>query len=171
MIRGLVYLTGLVTLLVLGAIAAVAFRVDRWPWRDYAETGRQYLVDKLEEAEFEKTDAPEPREVAAPSMPEARAAAYEESYEAPLAVRHTVRRGDTLYRIAGRYYGNPEKWRVIADANGILRPSDLRVGMTLLVPVARSVVQKGRRGWPEPRLAMTPAFTLSRADREEGETP
>jgi LysM repeat protein len=176
-IRGLVYFTGLATLFVVGAIAAVAFRVDRWPWRDYAETGRKYVVKKLEEAEFEKKE-PE-AEVAPKDEPQVRPATYEKIYEAPLAVRHTVSRGETLYRIAKRYYGDPERWRVIADANGIAKPSDLRVGMTLLIPLARTIAQKDRRSWPEPRLAMTPAFTLGEterpetgnAGREEGDAP
>src|SRR5438876_427384 len=32
---------------------------------------------------------------------------------------HVTREGDTLARIAHRYYTRPDEWRAIADANGI----------------------------------------------------
>ena len=49
-IRGLVYLTGVMTLSAVALVVAVAMRVDTWPWRNYAETGRQYVVGKLEDS-------------------------------------------------------------------------------------------------------------------------
>jgi len=33
-----------------------------------------------------------------------------------------VKQGDTLAWIAGKEYGNPSEWRIIADANGIDDP-------------------------------------------------
>ena len=42
--------------------------------------------------------------------------------------------GDTLDRISARYYGDPTKWRSIANANGIGDPLDLRPGRLLAIP-------------------------------------
>ncbi len=47
---------------------------------------------------------------------------------------HTVRRGDTLWKLALRYYGDGQRWRDIAAANGGLEPTRLRVGQQLMVP-------------------------------------
>jgi LysM repeat protein len=169
-IRGLVYLTGFVTLLVIGMIAAVAFRVDRWAWREYAESGRQYVVNKLEEAQFEPTGGNAGEPPAAPRGGESAAPSME-----ALMVRHVVLRGDTLYRIAGHYYGDSGKWRSIAMANGIRAPSDLRVGKVLLVPVAGGPeaaperAAPSRTSWPESRLALSPATVYG--DDTEGNEP
>jgi hypothetical protein len=39
---------------------------------------------------------------------------------------HTIKAGDTLHRLAVKYYGDPRKWRLVADANGIRRPKPKR---------------------------------------------
>ncbi len=46
----------------------------------------------------------------------------------------TVSQGDTLWSIAEEEYGQPEQWRAIADANGIVNPRLLRTGDSLAVP-------------------------------------
>lgn len=48
--------------------------------------------------------------------------------------RRTVRQGDSLALIAFREYGDPRRWRPIADANGIDNPRFLRPGQQLIVP-------------------------------------
>lgn len=48
--------------------------------------------------------------------------------------RHTVKSGDTLSRIASRYYGNANLWRRIATANKIRDPRKLKVGQRLTIP-------------------------------------
>ena len=50
--------------------------------------------------------------------------------------KHTVREGETLERIAERYYGDSSKWRIILDANrGRLRlDGTLEPGMELEIP-------------------------------------
>jgi nucleoid-associated protein YgaU len=51
--------------------------------------------------------------------------------------RYTVKKGDTLRRIAAKpsVYGNPNKWTRLAQANGIKRPSaPLKPGRVLKVP-------------------------------------
>lgn len=49
---------------------------------------------------------------------------------------YTVEQGDTLTRIAQRTYGDPNKWRLILEANSdvVPRPEDLRVGQRLVIP-------------------------------------
>lgn len=48
--------------------------------------------------------------------------------------RHVVSQGETLSGIAGREYGDPRLWRVIAMANGLQRARGLAPGMKLLLP-------------------------------------
>ena len=50
--------------------------------------------------------------------------------------RHVVARGDTLYSIARRYYGNGNEWRKIYDANRSVMSSetDLKIGTELVIP-------------------------------------
>jgi hypothetical protein len=47
---------------------------------------------------------------------------------------HVVRDGDTLHSIATAAYGDPTKWRLIADTNGIDDPIRLRRGRSLTLP-------------------------------------
>jgi nucleoid-associated protein YgaU len=42
--------------------------------------------------------------------------------------------GETLDRIAARYYGDATRWRLLADANGISDPLAVRPGALLAVP-------------------------------------
>jgi len=51
---------------------------------------------------------------------------------------HQVLPGETLDRIAYRYYGDPTRWRAIAAANGVSDPFGLRPGQTLDIPVMES---------------------------------
>ena len=50
--------------------------------------------------------------------------------------RHTVAKGDTLFSLAQKYYGNRSKWRDIYEANRDVLPSQnaLRLGMELKIP-------------------------------------
>ena len=47
---------------------------------------------------------------------------------------YRVERGDTLEKIAKKFYGRSSDWRRIATANGITDPRRLRAGMTIVVP-------------------------------------
>lgn len=47
---------------------------------------------------------------------------------------HTVRAGDSLHSIAYASYGDPTRWRAIAEANGIDDPLRLPPGTALTVP-------------------------------------
>ena len=47
---------------------------------------------------------------------------------------HTVVRGDTLWDLAKKYYGNYYQWTKIQKANGNLNPYTVPIGRKLLIP-------------------------------------
>lgn len=47
---------------------------------------------------------------------------------------YTVKRGDTLYRIAREHYGDGKQWQKIASANPGISPQLLKVGQKLTLP-------------------------------------
>jgi len=51
---------------------------------------------------------------------------------------YVVRKGDTLYALARRFYSDHRKWRVIYEANKATMsdPNQIRVGQTLTIPSA-----------------------------------
>ena len=49
---------------------------------------------------------------------------------------HVVQAGDRLDLIAYQEYGDPSMWRLIADANNLIRPRHLRPGQKLVIPAA-----------------------------------
>jgi hypothetical protein len=51
---------------------------------------------------------------------------------------HRVQPGETLDRIAARYYGDATRWRALAAANGIEDPLTLRPGGMLSIPMLDS---------------------------------
>ncbi len=78
------------------------------------------------------------RPAATPSVPQTqpiRAAPTKPT--APSAVRrHIVVKGDTLFSLAQKYYGNRSRWRDIYAANRDVMPSEnsLRIGMEVKIP-------------------------------------
>lgn len=56
------------------------------------------------------------------------------SKPAKQTVYHVVVRGDTLWGIAKRYYGNGNRYPEIAKANNITNPDIIHVGQKLLIP-------------------------------------
>ncbi|WP_199611736.1 putative Ig domain-containing protein [Flocculibacter collagenilyticus] len=50
--------------------------------------------------------------------------------------RHQINQGETLKSIAVSYFGNPDYWYVIADANGLTNDADatLTAGQTIIIP-------------------------------------
>lgn len=169
MIRGVIYLTGLVTLTVVGLVAAFAFEVHKWPWKQYVESGRREVARKLDPAgpgaslpetgargetqDLPRGPTPEervrhqpraplcPGHVPSPTGPrrpghvaDPTGPRLPEASVRRVVRRHVVGRNETLYAIAQRYYGAGERWREIARANGIRKPSDLRVGRVIAIP-------------------------------------
>ncbi|MCC6681487.1 MAG: LysM peptidoglycan-binding domain-containing protein [Phycisphaeraceae bacterium] len=54
---------------------------------------------------------------------------------APMAGNsYTIKKGDTLWSIAQRHYGNGQKWQDIVSANPGLDPNKLPVGKTIVLP-------------------------------------
>jgi hypothetical protein len=51
---------------------------------------------------------------------------------------HTVRTGDSLQSIAFSHYGDPTRWRAIAEANHIDDPLRLASGTSLSIPLLRT---------------------------------
>jgi nucleoid-associated protein YgaU len=47
---------------------------------------------------------------------------------------HLLLPGETLDRVAAAHYGDPSRWRIIAEANGIVDPLRLPEGATLAIP-------------------------------------
>ncbi len=167
MIKGLVYLTGLATLALVASVAGVAYKVHEWPWGDYVRNGSKILADKLDPQSAGQCRDDEGDENIEPSQDEPRSENVVRPARAPSPVRHTVRRGDTLYKLARRYYDDPLLWPRIAEANNIRKPSDIRVGRVLIIPPSRlaeaSVAGGGARRRDGNRLydlklAITPAL-------------
>lgn len=54
---------------------------------------------------------------------------------ADLTKRWIVKRGDSLWSIAAKEYGDPADWRLIANANNIENPRIMNPGKELVIPV------------------------------------
>lgn len=52
----------------------------------------------------------------------------------PKRKTHKVVRGDTLWDLAGKYYGNGSQWKKISKANNIRNPKTLQIGRILVIP-------------------------------------
>ncbi|MHC4505039.1 MAG: LysM peptidoglycan-binding domain-containing protein [Planctomycetota bacterium] len=150
MIKGLVYLTGLATLALVAAVGAVAYRVHTWPWGDYIREGREVVARKLAPANDGPGKDTADIERRVPADDTARRAVEHEASPEPrrpeprTIERYTVRRGDTLYALARRHYGDANRWRSIARVNDIRKASDLKVGRLIVIP--RSSTDAGRGG-------------------------
>ena len=59
---------------------------------------------------------------------------YADGASAGTLTTYTVQRGDTLGRIAQKFYGNPHKYPLIQRANNISNPSRIWVGQVLVIP-------------------------------------
>ncbi|MCC7408689.1 MAG: LysM peptidoglycan-binding domain-containing protein [Phycisphaeraceae bacterium] len=54
---------------------------------------------------------------------------------APAGNTYTVQKGDTLWSISRRFYGDPKRWTEIAAANGIDQNTKIiKVGQVLTIP-------------------------------------
>ncbi len=67
----------------------------------------------------------------------AEAAREEYTVEDPPPVakaHHKVGKGETLYSLAETYYEDGKLWKLIAKANNLNKPADLREGMVVVIP-------------------------------------
>lgn len=96
-----------------------------------AVVGMTVLTGCKKKSNQEVMEVPPP-----PPAPEATATYTPAPVEAAPATggTYTVQKGDTLWSIAARHYGNGQKWRDIAAANGMSDPRQLKVGQTLTLP-------------------------------------
>jgi hypothetical protein len=84
-----------------------------------------------------ETDAPPPPapEAEAPHEEEHHAEEAAHAEPEPAAPRtYTVESGDTLWAIAEQFYGDGNKYQVIADASGISNPDLIQPGQVLTIP-------------------------------------
>ena len=61
---------------------------------------------------------------------------HEITVDSSLVQTYTVQAGDNLSKISKRFYGDPNKYLKIAQANGIVDPDKINVGMELKIPPA-----------------------------------
>lgn len=81
-------------------------------------------------------ESPPPLVQAAPSRPATRSVPTKPTPPSNAVRRHSVAKGDTLYNLAVRYYGDRAKWRDIYAANRdvVPDPNALRIGAELKIP-------------------------------------
>jgi LysM repeat protein len=70
-----------------------------------------------------------------------------------MAKRYMIRSGDTLGKIARRFYGDPSLFRKLALYNGIHNPNRITVGQTIEVPSRRELDGKPASK-PAPQVAV-----------------
>jgi len=75
---------------------------------------------------------------------------YADGASAASPTTYTVQRGDTLGRIAQKFYGDGSKYPIIQRANNISNPSRIWVGQVLIIPAVGN-------GTPQPAAPVTPS--------------
>ena len=55
---------------------------------------------------------------------------------------HQMQMGETLDRLAARYYGDSSAWRLIAQANGVVDPLRVKPGTMLVIPKAQGAARR-----------------------------
>jgi len=109
------------------------------PAPEYARI-RQENVELKAEADRLRRELAELRRRPVPGRPAAapppRAAAASPASPAPVAdiIEYEVKSGDSLGKIAQRFYGNSQKIEPILTANGLTRRSVLHIGQKLKIP-------------------------------------
>lgn len=83
----------------------------------------------------------------------------------PELVEHIVTKGETIWTLAQRYFGDRDLGMVIARANPKVDPQKLRVGMTLLIPKDPRNIQGTPVGEkPAPVEPTTVQYTVQAGD-------
>jgi LysM repeat protein len=82
---------------------------------------------------------------------------------ATMTITHIVQPGETLSKIALKYYGNMNNYPTIANANNIVAPFTINVGQKLKIPnvpehnIDVDEVQVTAQRLPDPQTASVPA--------------
>lgn len=79
--------------------------------------------------EFDKTSAESKKKYGKGGTTKAKQDAAKKGAES-----YTVKKGDTLWALAEKYYGDGTQWKKIAKANGIKDPKKLPIGKKLTIP-------------------------------------
>lgn len=74
---------------------------------------------------------------------------------------HTVASGETMSSIAEKHYGDRNKWQLIAKANPLVDPANMKIGTKLTIPAATATA---------PNTAAPSAPAPSAAGTVAGET-
>jgi LysM repeat protein len=77
---------------------------------------------------------------------------------------HTVSKGDSLSSISKRYYNDPNQWQKIADANKLTKNSQLKLGMKLTIPAAKTAAPAPAAPSTQPASQSTPVASGSGSD-------
>lgn len=93
------------------------------------------LAGSRQEASEDESESTDERESSTEAETESGTSSRERSSTAGLGSRtYVVQKGDYLYGIAERFYGDRSQADLIAAANGITDESPLRVGQRLIIP-------------------------------------
>ncbi len=89
-------------------------------------------------AQLDQKGPPPPAATANAAAPAGKAALQPPKPEPaqPAMQTYTVQSGDTLSKIAGKMYKDPDKWKVVYDANRATlgRPENVKAGQMLIIP-------------------------------------
>jgi nucleoid-associated protein YgaU len=101
---------------------------DRTKWQVIFDANRKQVPDV--------NRLPEGQKLVIPGLPESALKAQKSLLPATGTINHTVKRGDTLYTLAEKYYGDGSLWQHIHDANKkvLPNPNRLEVGQKLVIP-------------------------------------
>lgn len=130
-----------VLLVGLGALASGCQNKNKaTSYREEPYTPTYSSLDALDQTTAARPSAPaaDASPAAETTTPDAGTAAPDEPLEpvAPVGRTYVVRKGDTLFSLARRFYNDERRWRDIWQANRdkLPDPNKLAVGMTLVLP-------------------------------------
>jgi len=83
--------------------------------------------------EFDKTSAESKKKYGKGGTTKAKLDAKKKT-SATTSKSYTVKKGDTLWDLAVKYYGDGTQWKKIAKANGVKDPKKLQIGTKLKIP-------------------------------------
>lgn len=97
---------------------------------------KSLIEQELQETTIASIDTPHDSPVKAEATTAPQTQAKKQSAKADGKQTYTVKKGDTLSKIAQQFYGSPKKWRRIVEANKekLGQNQMLKAGMTLVIP-------------------------------------
>lgn len=96
------------------------------------QTQEQDAVRAELDSELSSNPVPRPVVVPPPTVPEV--ITITPPSTVPRYLEYVVERNDTLWSIAGKLWGDPSLFRLIAEENGIDNPAAIQAGQVLVVP-------------------------------------